>query len=766
VQFQIPLRVYSADKQLLGEFGEKRRIPVHIEDVPIQFKQALLAAEDNRFESHSGVDFKGLTRATSELITSGRIQSGGSTITMQVAKNFFLSSEKTFSRKFNEILLALKIEQAFSKQEILELYINKIYLGNRAYGIQAAAQIYYAKDLAELSLAELAMLAGLPKAPSKFNPLANPERALSRRNWILGRMSELGYINEEDYSLAIKEPITASKNSIKREFNAPYIAEMARTEAVSLFGTDAYTLGLNVYTTIDSTLQQHAQNAITTGLASYDQRHGYRKPETNLDKIPTKKWPEKLRKREKKTLHRLAIVTRAEEHNLEATLSDGSSLTFLWSDIAHIRPFINTNKRGPKITSTDQLWQRGDIIEIARVDQNNWTVVQTPEAQAALVSLSPENGAILALVGGQNYYESKFNRASQAKRQPGSNFKPLIYAAAMNAGASAASIINDAPIVFNDKSLESTWRPENDGGTFYGPTRLRTALYRSRNLVSIRLLQQTGINKTIDFISAFGLEAQELPHDLSLSLGSYAMPPLQVASIYAAFANGGYRVEPHLISRITDNNEETIYQANPLTVCRHCDLENTAPKIKQPIEESENLEALFQLAKNTSAPTLPIAPRIMDERIAYIMDSILKDVIRKGTGRRARVLNRKDIAGKTGTTNGPTDAWFSGYTPDIATTTWLGFDRNQTLGRREYGGSAALPIWIDYMKAALANKPERFHPRPEGIVSVLIDPETGKRAAPGQNNAIFELFRIENTPAANINNQQKNSDTGLPEELF
>jgi penicillin-binding protein 1A len=336
----------------------------------------------------------------------------------------------------------------------------------------------------------------------------------------------------------------------------------------------------------------------------------------------------------------------------------------------------------------------------------------------------------------------------------------------MNAGASAATIINDAPIVFDDKSLENTWRPENDGGTFYGPTRLRTALYRSRNLVSIRLLQQTGINKTIDFIDAFGLETNELPHDLSLSLGSYAMTPLQIAGIYAAFANGGYRVEPHLISLITDNNQQEIYKAKPLTVCRHCSPSSSIPKIEPVIEESENLEALFQETKNTNTTTLPAAPRIMDERIAYIMDSILKDVITKGTGRRARVLKRKDIAGKTGTTNGPTDAWFSGYTPDVVTTTWLGFDRNQTLGRREYGGSAALPIWIDYMKAALANKPERFHPRPEGIVSVLIDPETGKRAAPGQNNAIFELFRIENTPAANTNNQEENRDTGLPEELF
>lgn len=740
VQFQIPLRIFSADGVLLGEFGEKRRSPVNIEEVPDAFINALLAAEDSRFYEHQGVDLKGLMRAVYELATTGRIQSGGSTITMQVAKNFFFSSEKTFSRKFNEILLALKIERTFSKDEILEMYVNKIFLGNRAYGIEAAANIYYGKSITELTHAQLAMLAGLPKAPSKFNPIANPARAITRRNWILGRMNQLGTLSQSDYELAAASPVTAAKQNLTvSTITAPYVAEMARHYIVKQFGEDAYTEGLSVYTTVDSKLQDAAQKAIKTGIYAYDDRHGYRKPEYNFDgknrnpkdkpenttSYPLAEWTKQLKRLPVKSSHTLAVITKITNKAILCIDKNNQEIQINWPPKKAIQIFKTADYRSPEIKRPSQVWRKGDVIEIKQDEEANWHITQTPKAQAALTSLNPENGAILALVGGQDFFVSKFNRAIQAKRQAGSNFKPLIYAAGLDSGLTAASIINDAPIVFDDDRLEKVWRPENDGGRFFGPTRIRAALYRSRNLVSIRLLQQTGIDNVMQFIERFGIDKSDLPRDLSLSLGSYSLTPLKMASIYATFANGGYQVEPFLISHVLDHNQEELYRAKPKTVCRE--------KCAQTSRTGENIE-------------LPKAKRILDARITYILDSILQDVIKRGTATRARVLKRNDIAGKTGTTNGPLDAWFSGYNPDIVTTTWVGFDMNDTLGRREYGGSAALPIWIDYMKVALEDKPERQLRRPQGLVSVLIDPETGERIAPGQSGGIFEIFREENVP--------------------
>lgn len=745
VQFQIPLRIFSSDGVLLGEFGEKRRSPIDIEDVPADFINALLAAEDSRFYEHQGVDLKGLMRAVYELGATGKIQSGGSTITMQVAKNFFFSSEKTFSRKFNEILLALKIERAFTKGEILEMYVNKIFLGNRAYGIEAAANIYYGKSISELSHAQLAMLAGLPKAPSKFNPIANPARAITRRNWILGRMNQLGTLSDSDYTAATTAPVTAARQNLaENTITAPYVAEMARHYIVQQFGEDAYTEGLSVYTTIDSQLQDTAQQAIKDGIYAYDKRHGYRKPEYNFDgkpiaitqsssneKIerktlyPAQDWPRQLKKLPIRTSHTLAAITKITNKAILCIDKNNQQIQIDWPPEEPVEVFKTPDYKSPAIKRPAQVWRKGDVIEIAQDDKEKWYITQTPKAQAALTSLNPDNGAILALVGGQDFYVSKFNRAIQAKRQAGSNFKPLIYAAAMDSGLTAATIINDAPIVFDDDKLENTWRPENDGGRFYGPTRIRAALYRSRNLVSIRLLQQTGIDKVMQFIERFGIDKSDLPRDLSLSLGSYSLTPLKMASIYATFANGGYQIEPFLISHVLDHNQEELYRAKPKTVCH---------------------EGCNKKPEKSDSQQLPQAKRVLDERITYILNSILQDVITRGTATRARVLKRNDIAGKTGTTNGPLDAWFSGYTPDIVTTTWVGFDMNDTLGRREYGGSAALPIWIDYMKVALENKPERQLTRPQGLVSVLIDPETGERITPGQSGGIFEIFREEHVP--------------------
>jgi penicillin-binding protein 1A len=783
IQLQTPLRIYSADGQLMGEFGEKRRTPVNYIDTPALFIQAILAAEDDSFNEHHGVDIKGLLRAAAQLIATGHIQTGGSTITMQVAKNFFLSREKTFSRKFNEIFLALQIERELSKEEILELYINKIYLGHRAYGIQAAAQVYYGTSIDQLNLAQLAMIAGLPKAPSSFNPITNPARALIRRNWILGRMLTLEFIDQQQYELAVKQPITARYHGLDVGLDAPYIAEMARQELLSRYGRNAYTDGYQVVTTVNSQLQRKAQQAVINGLLTYDQRHGYRGAIANFADQP-ELWPKHLGDFRSYGGLQPAIVTEIEDKALSALLANGETTRLTWEDgLSSMRPYINENAQGPKPKSVSDFAKVGDLIQLKEKPGGGWLFSQIPAAQAALVSLSPHNGAIISLVGGFDFQQSKFNRATQAHRQPGSNFKPLIYTAALEHGFTAASLINDAPIVFNDSSLEGTWRPANDSGKFYGPTRLRKALYFSRNLVSIRLLRDLGIKNAIDYVSRFGFDKKNLPHDLSLALGSFALTPLQLATVYASFANGGYYVEPYLIDKIMDSQGKVIFQANPLTVCPQCQSAETQEQASSALteedkddtqiaqnEEPANIEEVLKQAADEVVTMVPRpAPRVIEERTAFIIDSILKDVIKRGTGRRALTLNRSDIAGKTGTTNGPIDAWFSGYQQTAATTTWLGFDQNQKLGRREYGGSAALPIWIEFMEAALAGVPVENRQQPDGIVTVLIDPKTGERASSNQQDAIFEIFRKENAPSTR---QVIHSESGsgqqstLPEELF
>ncbi len=759
----------------MGEFGEKRRSPVNYQDVPEQFIQALLAAEDNRFHQHHGVDIKGLLRAVSQLLTTGRKQTGGSTITMQVARNFFLSKEKTFSRKINEIFLALQIERELSKEQILELYVNKIYLGHRAYGIQAAAQVYYGTSIDQLELAQLAMIAGLPKAPSSFNPITNPARALIRRNWILDRMLSLGSIDQPTHTQAINSLLSAKRHNLRVGLQAPYIAEMARKEMVARYGKHAYTDGYQVITTVSSHLQKRAQQAVIDGLLTYDQRHGYRGANNNYADIP-ENWPKTLKSTTKLAGLEPAIVSAIEDKKLTAILSNEETIEVSWDDgFKSVRPYITQSRRGPAPKSVNDFLSIGDLIWLNKTKTGQWQFMQIPKAQAALVSLSPQNGGIIALVGGFDFQQSKFNRAIQATRQPGSNFKPLIYSAALENNFTAATLINDAPVVFDDSSLEGTWRPANDSGKFYGPTRLRKALYKSRNLVSIRLLRELGIDKATDYISRFGFDKKKLPHDLSLALGSHALTPLQVATVYATFANGGYKVEPYLIDKIMDSQHNTLFEATPLTVCDKCEI---TPSLQIPEnsalnnidgeeqQESANIEEILATGDKKINPP---APRIMEERVAYIIDSILKDVIKKGTGRRAKVLKRNDIAGKTGTTNGPTDAWFSGYQHSVVTTTWLGFDRNQRLGRREYGGSAALPIWIDYMHEALADIPPYVRQQPEGIVTVLIDPKTGKRAGPSHKNAIFEIFRKELAPTQThrASDQQGGREaTVLPEEIF
>lgn len=760
VKLQTPMRVYTRDGFLIGQFGEQKRSPLPFEEIPPQFIEALLAAEDASYFRHSGIDFAGLFRAVSELVLTGEKGSGGSTLTMQVARNYFLSQERTFMRKFNEILLAIEIERALDKREIFELYFNRVFLGHRAYGFEAASKVYYGKSISELDLAQYAMLAGIPKAPSRNNPISGPVAGKQRRDWILGRMRDLGYIDQAQYSAAVAEPDTAKHHDEQLSFSAHYAAEMVRQEMLDRYGMAAYNDGFHVYTTIDSRLQQVAREAVINGLLTYDDRHGYRGPEQKLppgDNIADAEqaWLDVLGQTEVIADLLPAVVTEVGDDQVAILFADGSRGSVPWENgINHASPYLNENAVGPRPKAPADVLAIGDLIRVSRKveegkdseegeEKRGWFLSQVPAAQAALVSLRPDDGAIISIVGGIGFELSKFNRATQAMRQPGSNFKPFLYSAALESGFTAASIINDAPVVVEDSSLdEGMWRPENDEGKFYGPTRLRWALTKSRNLVSIRLLQQMGVDRLLEYMTRFGFDTSDFPRDLSLALGTHVMSVIDVAAAYAVLANGGYRIEPYLIDRIDDIDGKEIYKARPLTVCRSCE---DAPAVDQASPEPNMEQILAGNGEDEAGP--PPAPRIMDPRVNFIIDSILKDVITKGTGRKALVLERSDIAGKTGTTNGPMDVWFSGYNSDVVTSAWVGFDGYTPLGRREFGGTAALPIWIDYMREALRDSPVKQRPLPPGLVSVRIDPDTGLLASPGQSNAIFEYFLKENVPS-------------------
>ncbi|MDX1597460.1 MAG: penicillin-binding protein 1A [Marinobacter sp.] len=782
IKLQTPLRVYSADNRLIAEFGEKRRAPVTIEQIPTIQLHAFMAAEDARFYEHFGVDFKGLLRAAIELVSTGEIQSGGSTITMQVAKNYFLSRDRTFIRKFNEILLALQIERELSKDRILELYLNKIYLGNRAYGIAAAAQVYYDKPVNDLSLAQMAMLAGLPKAPSAYNPLANPERAHIRRNWILGRMRDLGYITDDAYQLATSAPLTATYNTADSEVDADFVAEMARTEMVQRFGDKAYTDGYKVTLTVDSKKQQQATLALRSGLEAYDRRHGFRGPIGQIDEADLR--PENLESlianypRVETLIPAVAIRVNDESGEVELFARTLGKTVMPFETMTWARRYKTENLTGPEPEKPSDVVSKGDVIyvkpsatptldatdeppsttddgtrEIRTVDIRKVELAQIPRVEGALISLDADTGAIEALSGGYSFSQSKYNRAMQAKRQPGSNFKPFLYLAAIERGMTPATIYNDAPIVFDDEELGTAWRPENSSGRFEGPTRLRKALYQSRNLVSIRLLRDLGIQSTLDYLEQLKIPTADMQKDLSLSLGSGLLTPMEVARGYAVIANGGYDVQPFLIQSISDANNEELFSAPEVVLCdSNCD-------------EIEPEETEAETTREERERSVKVARRLADERSVYLMHSILKDVITRGTGRRALALGRSDLAGKTGTTNEQRDTWFSGFNHDIATTTWVGFDQPAPLGRREFGASTALPIWMDYMEVALEGAPASHMPRPNGLVNVRIDPETGKRARPGQDG-IFELFKEENAPAPlDPRDASGNGDNGNGDDL-
>jgi penicillin-binding protein 1A len=717
IQLQVPLKIYSADNKLIAEYGQKRRTPLKIEQVPQLLIDAIIATEDHRFYQHPGVDIRGIGRAVVSLITKGTKEQGGSTITMQVARNFFLTRTKTYTRKINEILLALKIEQELTKQEILELYLNKIYLGKRAYGVAAAAEVYYGTTVDKLNLAQIAMIAGLPQAPSAINPLNAPEAAIKRRTHVLNKMLEYGYISQEQFNAANEQGLEAKYHNKTIELHAPYIAEMVRQTLVEKFGEQVYDDGYEVFTTVDSQAQTAANDALVRSLLEYDQRQGFRGPIAKIDLRDLAQAIEKLKTYQ--SFHNLypAVVTEIDAAHAQILLANNTTAKINLAQMLWAKP---------DASSAEQILNVGNVIYTS-LQGNFYQLLQTPQVEGALVAINPNNGAIVSLVGGFDFEQSRYNRAVQAERQPGSAFKPFIYAAAIEQGLSASTLINDAPIVESDPIAENDWRPKNHTLTFNGPTRLREALTQSRNLVSIRLLKQIGIEETIKFISKFGINEKSLPKSLSLALGSNHINPLELARSYSVFANGGYRIEPHLITQIKDYNGQQIFQAE-----------------------------FPEVGKN--------AEQVMSTQTAYIITSMLQDVVQHGTARKAKILGRSDIAGKTGTTNDQYDGWYAGYNRDLVAVSWVGFDDPKSL--KEYAVKAALPMWIYYIQEALRDKPENPLMQPDKIVTVKIDPKTGLLASNTQENAVYEIYKEGTEPTRQAPDAQTISATDEIEEIF
>lgn len=723
VHMQVPLRIYTADGKLIAQYGTKRRIPIRLDQVPKQLINAVLATEDARYYEHPGVDLIGIIRAAKAVIASGKKSQGASTITMQVARNFFLSRKKTYSRKINEILLALKIDKELSKEKVLELYLNKIYLGNRAYGVAAAAKVYYGKTLNQLTLPEMAMIAGLPQAPSRNNPVDNPEGAIKRRNHVLSRMCEVGFISKAQYQLAIQAPMTAKYHAQTIQVKAPYVAEMVRETMVEEYGKSAYDKGLNVYTTLSAKLQKAANTALHDGLLAYDKRHGYRKPTENLGAYNEQTWLQNLKKKNViDDLYPAAIVT-VGDAQVQALMSNGNIVVIPWAGLSWARPALAHGYVGAAPQHPRDIVKVGDVIRVVQDENGQWRLTQIPQVQGAIVVLNPQDGALLALSGGFDYNRSNFNRAIQAERQPGSSFKPFIYSAALAKGYTLATMINDAPVVMKDSGENQLWRPVNDTLKFYGPTPLRIGLIKSRNLVSIRLLQAIGIPYALNYVKRFGFDANTLPNTLSLALGSGTVTPMQIANGYAVFANGGYRINPYFIQKIDDQHSQALYRAAPMQACSAC-----ITNVNLPIEQMPQ----------------PPALRVITPQNAYLITQALRGVIQAGTGRAARVLKRPDLAGKTGTTNKQVDAWFSGFNSNIVVTVWVGFDNLKPL--KEYGAQTALPIWIQFMRAALPGTPEATMAQPPDMITVRIDPHTGLLANPSSNHVKFEIFRKQYAP--------------------
>ena len=768
IPLQVPLRIFSRDGYLISEIGERRRIPVTFDEVPEHVVNAFVAAEDRRFFVHPGVDYRGILRGIVQFIIRGESASGGSTLTQQLARDYFLSRERKLTRKLREAFLAYKIEQEFSKEQIMALFLNKMFFGQRAYGAAAASQVFFNKDLGDVNVAEAATLAGILPAPSRYNPVSSPGNAEIRRSYVLGRMRDLGYIDDSTYDDAMTFPMESTLHGTAIELSAPYVAEMVRVEMLERYGEATYTAGYQVVTSLDSRLQRAANYALRNGLLEFTRRRGYRGPLSTLPLTqeflaqPFAVWPLEIREPLEQYapggLSIVLVTAIAEDNSATIRFGDGTDAILPWAGISWANPFIDRENFGPAPESADEVLSVGDVIYVMPTANNSWALAQVPKAQGAVVSIDPYDGAIGALTGGFDYTISKFNRARQAYRQPGSSFKPFIYSAALEHGNTPATVILDAPVVISSAELEAVWRPLNYSGRFYGPTRMREALVRSMNLVSVRLLLfETGIGNAVRHIAKFGFGDAALPRNGSLALGGGQASPLDMAQGYATLANGGHRIQPYVIDAIFGPEGNTLYRAAPTIVCDRCVPEEPVPAFDDELAEEMTLEEMAEVVLSyrpdaTASPELfadiNVAPQAISRQNVFLIQDMMRDVVRRGTGRRAMVLGRNDLSGKTGTSNDRRDAWFGGFNGDLASVVWVGYDDDLPLGPGEEGSRTALPIWIEFTRIALAGVPENQMPMPEGIVSVRIDRKTGcGPARAGQGNTTFELFREGHVPA-------------------
>jgi penicillin-binding protein 1A len=810
IPLQIPLRIYSRDGRLIDEIGERRRIVVGYDDLPKYVVDAFVAAEDRRFFEHPGVDYRGILRAALSFLRYGDVSEGGggSTITQQLARDYFLTRDVLFTRKLREAFLAYKIEKEFSKQEIMALFVNKMFFGQRAYGVAAAAQVYYGKGLRNMTIAEAATIAGVLPSPSYYNPVTSPSNALMRRTYVLRRMYELEFISTADFQEAMDYPLESRLYGTKNELSAPWVAEMARREVLERYGQDAYSAGYKVVTTLDSKLQSAANYALRNGLLEFSRRRGYRGPITNvvaaleatpdvLDR-PYAEWPDELKLMLAEYGNpgglAVALVTSlgVEDNSASVVLQDGRQVTVPWRGISWAKPYIDRETFGPAPKTVTDVLSRGDIVYLMPTTAGTFALAQVPQAQAAVVSLDPMDGAITSLAGGFDFSTSKYNRVTQAARQPGSSFKPFIYSAALEQGNTPATIILDAPVVINSSELEAVWRPHNYTGRFYGEQRMREALVRSMNLASVRLLlNNTGVSNAVRHIARFGFGDAALPHNGSLALGGGNATPLDMAQGFAVFANGGYGVKPYVIDSISGPDGEIVYRAEPPVVCRECepDLDDVnrmraalspdrfaaraAARYEDDFgegyeddeDERMTLEQMAVVGESyrPDAAALPelfrgirLAPRVISEQNAYLVSDMMRDVIRHGTGRRALALGRSDLSGKTGTSNDRRDAWFGGFNADLASVVWVGYDEDLPLGPGEEGSRTALPVWIEFMRIGLKGAPQNALPMPEDIVSVRISKTTGcpATAADPSEEVMFEIFHTDHVPACDSPDHQ------------
>jgi len=809
VRLQIPMQVYSADGELIAQFGEKRRIPLTLDEVPPEMVKAFIATEDSRFYEHHGVDPVGIFRAASVALINGHASQGASTITQQLARNFFLSPERTLMRKIKEVFLAIRIEQLMNKDEILELYLNKIYLGYRAYGVGSAAQVYFGKSVDQLTLSEIAVIAGLPKAPSTFNPLYSLDRATSRRNVVLSRMLSEGYISQTQYDQARSEAIDANYHAPEIAFSSPYLSEMVRQEMLSRYGEKAYEDGYRVYTTVTRKAQQAAQQAVRNNVLDYDMRHGYRGPANVLWKVGESAWDSKKITDSLKALPTYgpllpAVVTDANPQEATAMMADGTAVSLRMEGIRWARPYRSDTAQGATPRKVTDAVQTGQQIWVRQVG-DAWWLAQVPDVNSALVSINPQNGALIALVGGFDFNQSKFNRATQALRQVGSNIKPFLYTAAMDKGLTLASILNDVPISRWDAGAGSDWQPKNSPAEYAGPIRLRQGLGQSKNVVMVRAMRAMGVDYAAEYLQRFGFPARNIVHTESLALGSASFTPIQVARGYAVMANGGFLVDPYFINKIEDGQGNVVFEARPKVACAECDI----PVIYGETQKSNVLEnrdvedvAVSQEQQNAVVPmprleqanqalvaqtgVTEYAPHVINTPLSFLIKSALNSNIFgepgwQGTGWRAgRDLKRNDIGGKTGTTNSSKDAWFSGYGPGVVTSVWIGFDdHRRDLGRTtasgaikdqisgyEGGAKSAQPAWDDFMKHALDGVPEEPLTPPPGIVSVNIDRSSGQLANGGNSRQEYFIEGTQPTQQAVHEVGTVIIDGGETHELF